>query len=98
MSEATIQNAMDAACAFMQNKEGRLAYINRQMAILDYESDKRAWIEEAEKRGEKRGRDTEREDFLYKMIHQGYDDEAIHDLTLFSMEDIRSARTNSHKK
>ena len=106
MSEAAIQNAMDAACVFMQNQEERLAYINRQIAILDYESDKRAWIEEAEKRGEergekrgeRRGRDAERESFLYKMIRQGYDDEAIHALTLFSMDDIRSARMNFHKK
>ena len=28
----------------MQNKKERLDYLNREMAIMDYESDKDAWI------------------------------------------------------
>lgn len=39
MSEVAIREAMDAANIFMQNDEQRLAYINREMAIMDYKSD-----------------------------------------------------------
>ena len=46
MNEAAIQTALDAAAVFMQNKKERLNYLNREMAILDYESDKDAWIAE----------------------------------------------------
>ena len=46
MSEAAIQAALDASSIFMQNQEERLAYLNREMAILDYESDKAAIIDE----------------------------------------------------
>ena len=30
----------------MQNEDERLAYLNREMAIMDYESDKESWTEE----------------------------------------------------
>lgn len=46
MSEAAIQAALDASSIFMQNQEERLAYLNREMAIMDYESDKAAIIDE----------------------------------------------------
>ena len=51
MSEAAINSAYDATGIFLQNKEDRLKYINREMAIMDY----RSGMEGAEKRGEKRG-------------------------------------------
>ena len=46
MNEAAIQTALDAATIFMQDKKERLNYLNREMAIFDYESDKAAWINE----------------------------------------------------
>ena len=46
MNEAAIQTALDAATIFMQDKKERLNYLNREMAIFDYESDKDAWISE----------------------------------------------------
>jgi len=51
MNEAAIQTALDAAAVFMQNKKERLNYLNREMAILDYESDKDAWIDEGKAEG-----------------------------------------------
>ena len=46
MNETAIQTALDAATIFMQDKKERLNYLNREMAIFDYESDKDAWISE----------------------------------------------------
>jgi hypothetical protein len=40
---------------FMQNKKERLDYLNREMAILDYESDKDAWIDEGKAVGRAEG-------------------------------------------
>ena len=48
MSEAAINNAYAATDAFMMNPQDRMNYINRQMAIMDYNSGMIA----AEKRGE----------------------------------------------
>ena len=56
MNEAAIQTALDAAAVFMQNKKERLNYLNREMAILDYESDKDAWIDEGKAVGRAEGR------------------------------------------
>ncbi|WP_294146423.1 Rpn family recombination-promoting nuclease/putative transposase [uncultured Selenomonas sp.] len=50
MSEAAIGNAYDATSAFMMNPQDRMNYVNRQMAIMDYNSGMNA----AEKRGEAR--------------------------------------------
>ena len=55
MSEAAISNAYDAASAFMMNPQDRMSYVNRQMAIMDYNSGMNAAEERGEKRGEKRG-------------------------------------------
>ena len=52
MNEAAIQTALDATAIFMQNSSERLAYLNREMAIIDYESDKAAWTEEGRAEGE----------------------------------------------
>jgi len=56
MNEAAIQTALDAAAVFMQNKKERLDYLNREMAILDYESDKDAWIDEGKAVGRAEGK------------------------------------------
>ena len=49
MSEAAINSAYDGI--FLQNKEDRLKYINREMALMDY----RSGLAGAEERGEMRG-------------------------------------------
>ncbi|WP_416195599.1 hypothetical protein [Selenomonas sp.] len=56
MSEAAIKEAMQAAQKFMNDTAERRSYINRQMAIMDYNSGIRSAREEGEKRGEKRGK------------------------------------------
>ena len=55
MSEAAIKEAMQAAQKFMNDTAERRSYINRQMAIMDYNSGIRSAREEGENRGEKRG-------------------------------------------
>jgi predicted transposase/invertase (TIGR01784 family) len=50
MSEAATRGAYDATGAFMMNPQDRMNYVNRQMAIMDYNSGMNA----AEKRGEAR--------------------------------------------
>ena len=50
MSEAAINSAYDATGIFLQNKEDRLKYINREMALMDY----RSGLAGAEERGEKK--------------------------------------------
>ena len=55
MSEAAISNAYDTASAFMMNPQDRMSYVNRQMAIMDYNSGMNAAEERGEKRGEERG-------------------------------------------
>ena len=51
MSEAAIRDAYAATGTFFKNPEETLRYVNRQMAIMDYNSS----INAAEARGEKRG-------------------------------------------
>ena len=51
MNEAAIQTALDSTTIFMQDKKERLNYLNREMAIFDYESDKDAWISEGRAEG-----------------------------------------------
>ena len=51
MSDAATNNAMDAAKVFLSNDDDRLKYINRQMAIMDYNSALRVAREDGEKRG-----------------------------------------------
>ena len=60
MNEASIQTALDATAIFMQNSDERLKYLNREMAIMDYESDKAAWIDEGRKEGREEGREEGR--------------------------------------
>ena len=46
MSDAAIKNAVNDTGIFMQDIEERLKYINRQMAIMDYNTDMRVSREE----------------------------------------------------
>ena len=55
MSDEAIHKAVDAARTFLQNDAERLAYINRELAILDYNSDHRDDFEEGKAEGRKEG-------------------------------------------
>ena len=55
MSDEAIHKAVDAARTFLQNDAERLAYINRELAILDYNSDHRDAFEEGKAEGRKEG-------------------------------------------
>ena len=68
MSEAAINSAYDATLTFFQTPEDRLKYLNRQMAIMDYNHG----LQSAEERGENR---VSR---LYSLLHEtGRDEEAF---------------------
>ena len=56
MSDEAIHKAVDAARTFLQNDAERLAYINRELAILDYNSDHRDAFEEGKAEGREEGR------------------------------------------
>ena len=55
MSDEAIHKAVDAARTFLQNDAERLAYINRELAILDYNSDHRDAFEDGKAEGRKEG-------------------------------------------
>ena len=55
MSDEAIHKAVDAARTFLQNDAERLAYFNRELAILDYNSDHRDAFEEGEAKGREEG-------------------------------------------
>lgn len=55
MSDAAIHDAMKAAREFMQNTAERRAYINREMAIIDYNTNTREAFEKGEEKGVKKG-------------------------------------------
>ena len=55
MSDEAIHKAVDAARTFLQDDAERLAYINRELAILDYNSDHRDAFEEGKAEGRREG-------------------------------------------
>lgn len=71
MNEASIQTALDATAIFMQNSDERLKYLNREMAIMDYESDKAAWIDEGRKEGREEGRAEGRDETIELLLSLG---------------------------
>ena len=56
MSEAAIKDAYDATKVFLMNPAEHHAYINRQMAIMDYNSDMDYAINKGKNIGRKEGR------------------------------------------
>jgi len=56
MSDTAIKNAMQAARIFLNNTEERRRYINREMAIMDYNSDHEAAIAQGRAEGRAEGR------------------------------------------
>jgi len=71
MNEVSIQTALDATAIFMQNSDERLKYLNREMAIMDYESDKAAWIDEGRKEGREEGREEGRDEMIKLLLSLG---------------------------
>ena len=55
MNEPAIREAMEAEKIFMCNPDEYLRYVNRQMALMDYQSGLQAAATEGEKRGVKIG-------------------------------------------
>ncbi len=55
MSDATIKKAVNGTDIFMMDFEERLKYINRQMAIMDYNTDMRVSHEEGHRAGLEEG-------------------------------------------
>ena len=80
MNEASIQTAMNATAIFMQNKEDRLKYLNREMAIIDYESDKAAWINEGVEKG--------RNDTIRALLASGISFDVIQKATGMTVEQL----------
>ncbi|WP_301859592.1 Rpn family recombination-promoting nuclease/putative transposase [uncultured Megasphaera sp.] len=52
MKDAAIQEAVGAASIFLQDKAERRAYINRELAILDYNSDRKDLLDKGRAEGE----------------------------------------------
>ena len=79
MSDEAIHKAVDAARTFLQNDAERLAYINRELAILDYNSDHRDAFEEGEAKGraeERKSSDNRWEKLMSLLLGEKRYDEA----------------------
>jgi len=88
MKETAINTALDATSIFMQNEDERLAYLNREMAIMDYESDKDSWTEEGRREGHREGV----LDMVKSMIANGLDDETIERISSWPAKEIEKIR------
>ena len=67
MSDATIKKAVNDTDIFMMDFEERLKYINRQMAIMDYNTDMRVSREEGYNAGLEEGHKAGREEMATGM-------------------------------
>lgn len=85
MNETAIQTALDATAIFMQNKEDRIKYINREMAIIDYESEKEAWIDEGKL------------EMIHAMMRDGLDDNTISRIASWPVDDVIREREKISK-
>ena len=98
MSEAAIRNAMGAADIFMQSEEQRLAYINREMAIMDYNSDmegcrekgREQGLEQGLEQGRKQGREQGRIEIALEMLKDKMDLDKIVRYSRLPMDKILS--------
>ena len=91
MQDSKIKDALDASDRFMDDLDERLAYVNREMAMMDYKSD----IEGYYRDGIAKGRAEERFNILKEMIKNGFDNETIHKITTLSLEEIKDFRKNN---
>ena len=89
MSDTAINNAMDAARTFLSNDDDRLKYLNRQMAIMDYNSAIRGAREDGEARGEARGEHNAMKKVTLGLLRRGIPLGIIADSTQLSPEEVR---------
>ena len=85
MSDAAIKNAVNDTGIFMQDMEERLRYINRQMAIMDYNTDMRVSREE----GREEGRAEMANDMALAMLRDNKPIEEIIKYTGLTTEQIQ---------
>ena len=71
MSDAAISGAMDAARVFLADDDERWNYINRQMAILDYNSGIQDSREEGRREGRREGIGIGRVGVLAELVRDG---------------------------
>ena len=88
MSETNIQHAIDASRTFFMDKNERMAYINHEMAIPDYESDKAAYIEQGLRQGRQEGRQEERLKMAKNMKAEGINSELIAKCSGLTLEEL----------
>jgi len=91
MQDSKIKDALDASDRFMDDLDERLAYVNREMAMMDYKSDTEGYYRD----GIAKGRAEERFNILKEMIKNGFDNETIHKITTLSLEEIKDFRKNN---
>ena len=97
MSDTAINNAMDAAKTFLSSDDDRLKYINRQMAIMDYNSAIRGAREDGftdgfadgEASGEARGKHNAIIEVAANLLKQGIPLGVITKSTKLSPEEVR---------
>ena len=80
MEATAIKDAFSAANLFMQDEDQRLAYVNREMAIMDYQSDMKSYREEGRKEG--------KEDLIRNLLTVGTPIEYIRKATGWTEEAI----------
>ena len=85
MSDATIKTAVQDTGLFMQDIEERLKYINRQMAIMDYNSD----MDGAREEGHKAGREEMANNIALAMLQDNKPIEEIIKYTGLTTEHIQ---------
>ncbi len=99
MQNSKIKDALDASDRFMDDLDERLAYVNREMALMDYKSDTEGFYRDGfadgKAEGKAEGRAEERYDIIRNMMKNGADDETINKLTKISIEEIREVRKNN---
>ena len=81
MSDATIKKAVNDTDIFMMDFEERLKYINRQMAIMDYNTDMRVSREEGREEGRTAGREEMANNIALAMLH---DDKPIEEIIKYT--------------
>ena len=88
MSDTAIKSAMQAARIFLNNTEERRRYINREMAIMDYNSDHEAAIAQGRAEGLAEGERKNQEQTALDMLRDNMDIQLIMKYTHLSAERI----------
>ena len=93
MSDATIKKAVNDTDIFMMDFEERLKYINRQMAIMDYNTDMRVSREEGYNAGLADGREEMATDTALAMLRDSKPIDEIIKYTGLTEEQIQELAT-----